>query len=70
MRRILIITRDEVTVEIVKPERPLYGARYDFILVDVPRHETPTQKNRFWDWITGSVTCRVKDKWSQLGYFQ
>lgn len=70
MKHILIVTRDEVIVEIVKPLRPLYGARYDHILIDAnPATKDVPSNRRFWDWITGTVYCRVKDSWDQVHFF-
>ena len=57
MRRILIITRDEVEVTIVKPNRPLYGARYDHILVDP---EGDRKDPGFFQWVQEAVRCRTR----------
>ena len=65
MKHILIITTDEVLVEIKKPFSPLYGARYDHILVDAPK---PTSE-RFNRWMRIGVFCRVKDSWRDVNYF-
>ena len=69
MKHVLIITRDEVNVQILKPESLLYGSRYDYILIDEPKHRTPAAKEKFWRWIKISVRCRVKDFWEQVSFF-
>ena len=69
MKHVLIITRDEVNVEIKRPESPLYGARYDFILIDEPKHRSPAEKEKFWRWIRFSVHCRVRDFMEQVSFF-
>ena len=56
MRRILIITRDEVEVTIVKPNRPLYGSRFDHILVD-PKADR--KDPGFFQWVREAVMCRT-----------